>query len=361
MIKRLRYTALALLAAAVTATAATTQTNVLQNINFQLTFYQQGPTNSRKVLDKVTSFTTKNLITALGLVTTNNFGPGAKLVLSTVFSNVTIDTGSAAYSNVLSTNLALPTNNSTLIIGGGHIGFDTDTFTIIGNQLTDTNTGIIITINGEVVAADYDPTNENVTINTNAGFKTTLTPSTNIFGQVTNVAVLMQQAPTLSIFTNVSSSIDILYGLNNTLYPVTNYLIFSNSPTEIVVKTGSGLDTTNANLVSQIGFSIQGLTINYAGPTNLTLNLQGFVKQALKVDTLYVHGKIRIVADIFGASSTWNVIGSGYTGGIYLPASTTNVSTNVVQMGGLGGFLTNASPIVVEGAINVSFLKNLAQ
>jgi hypothetical protein len=118
---------------------------------------------------------------------------------------------------------------------------------------------------------------------------------------------------------------------------------------------------TVTNLASQTGFSIQYLQINYftpTGPTNLTLNLQGFVKQTLKVDTLAAKKgtNAAVVEDIFGASSTWNVNGSGYAGGTF----TTN-PTNAVEVGNLGGYLTNASPIVVEGSVNVSFLKNLPQ
>ena len=119
MIKPLISAALALWTAAVTATAATavthTQTNVLQNINLQLTIYQQGATNAngKKVANQVTSYTTKSLIAALEAVTGSNFGNGAKLVQSTVYSNVTI----TVYTTVLSTNLALATN-SYLSIGG---------------------------------------------------------------------------------------------------------------------------------------------------------------------------------------------------------------------------------------------------
>ncbi len=359
MIKRKRFTALALLAAAAMAASAATQTNVLQNINLQLTIYQQGATNAngRKVADQVTPYNTESLIAALGLVTDQQFPPGSKLVQSTVFSNVTVTNGSAVYSTVLSTNLALPTTDPTLIIGGGIIGFLSDAFTINGDQLIDDNTGNVITINGDVVAAGFN-TNEFVTINTNAGFQTTLTPSTNSLGQVTNVAVVMQQetlpGSTESFLTNVASSIDILYGPDNTLYPVTNFLSFGTNSAEIVVENGYGLNTTNAYLTSQTGFSIQSLVINYVGPTNLTLALQGFVKQAMKMDTLYAHGTNKIVADIFGANSTWNVNGSGFAGGTF--------TTNPTPVGPiLGGYLSNASPIVVEGAINVSFLKNLAQ
>jgi hypothetical protein len=371
MIKPLRSATLALWAAAATATAATpvtyTQTNVLENINLQLTIYQQGVTNDggKKVTDQVTLYTTKSLIAALEAVTGQQFGNSAKLVQSTVYSNVTIVTGSAVFSTVLSTNLALATNGYLSI--GMFDDYNPGIATISGNTIVTTFGSANITSNIVSAVTIAGTTNESVTINTNAGFVTTLMPSTNANGFVTNVAVVTQEqvapAPTESILTNMSSEIAILYGgTNNALYPVSNYLSFSTNSAEIVVETGSGLDTTNAltvtNLASQTGFSIQGLTINYfmpTGSTNLTLSLQGFVKQALKVDTLAAKKgtNAAVVEDIFGASSTWNVIGNGYTGGTY----TMNQTTVPI----LGGYLSNASPIVVEGAINVSFLKNLPQ
>ena len=104
------------------------------------------------------------------------------------------------------------------------------------------------------------------------------------------------------------------------------------------------------------GSEIRLTTAHYftpSGPTNLTLNLQGFVKQALKVDLLGGRGTNKAYEDIFGASSTWNVIGAGYAGGTY--------TTNQTSIPILSGFLTNANPVVVEGAIKISFLENLAQ
>jgi hypothetical protein len=367
MIKPLISAALALWAAAATATAATavtyTQTNVLQNINLQLTIYQQGATNAKKVADQVISYTTKSLIAALGAATGSNFGNGAKLVQSTVYANATITTGSPNLSTVLSTNLALATNSFLSVGGIPYYGFfyDSDSNnagieTISNNTINGEFSGGIATNVLSVVTGGT--TNESVTINTNVGCFTTITPSTNDSGIVTNVQIVTQEAPTESVLTNVSSSIDILYGTTNALFPVTNYLSFSTNSAEIVVETGSGLNTTNANLASQTGFSIQGLSINYFAPTgstNLTLSLQGFVKQALKVDTLAAKKgtNAAVIEDILGASSTWNVIGSGFAGGTY--------TTNPTSVPILGGFVTNASPIVVEGTVNVSFLKNLPQ
>ena len=120
----------------------------------------------------------------------------------------------------------------------------------------------------------------------------------------------------------------------------------------IVTEAGSGLNTTNAEVSSQTGFSVQNLNINYGGPTNLVLNLLGFVKQTLKVDILSSRNRTKTVADI--DNSAWNLIGSGYSGGTF----TTNYTTAPV---GQLGYLTNANPVVVQGAMTVSFLKNLPQ
>ncbi|MGP8201040.1 MAG: hypothetical protein ACLQU4_16230 [Limisphaerales bacterium] len=374
--------AAALLPAA--ASAQTTQTNVLQNINLQLTIYQQGSTNSngRKVADQVTSYTTKNLITALEAATGQSFGNGAKLVQSTLYSNITVNIAPIAFSTNFSTNLALATN-SYLDVGG------TPVYNI------DANAGVVVISNGVFISGENGNidtnvlsvvtagvTTESVTFDTNVF--TILTPSTDTNGIVTNVAVLNEQATswtTESILTNSPSSIDILSGSAN-LYPINNYLSISPSSTEVVVETGAslesgahsfstnsaevvvetgaGLNTTNAVLASQTGFSIQNLAINYftpTGSTNLILNLQGFVKQALKLDTLAAKRgtNAAVVADIFGASSTWNVIGFGYAGGTY----TNNPDSGSVPI--FSGSLINPAPVVVEGSVSISFLKNLAQ
>jgi hypothetical protein len=369
MSTRLRAAALAWMAAVATATAGSsvtyTQTNVLQNINLQLTIYEQGATNAngRSVADQVFSLTTKSLIEALGIVTTNNFGTGAKLVRSAVYAGVVIPSG--PYSTVLLTNLALATN-AYLNVGGSRFYGSNSVYSVPEIVVINGNTFIVNgvgTIKSDVVSTvGDDPADISVPINTNIGFITTITPSTNSSGDVTNALIVTQNAPTKSVLTNVSSGIDILYGAANTLYAVDNYVSFSTNSAQIVVETGSGLNTTNAltvtNLASQTGYSIQGLSINYAvptGSTNLTLTLQGFVKQALKVDILAAKKgtNTAVVEDIFGASSTWNVIGSGYVGGTF--------TTYPTAVSILGDYLTNARPVVVEGSVNVSFLKNLPQ
>jgi hypothetical protein len=364
MIRLVRFAALFFWVAALTATAKTpvtyTETNVLQNISLQLTIYQQGATNSngKKVSDQVTSYNTKSLIQALGTVTGNNFGNSAKLVQSTIYTNVTILVPSGASSTVLSTNLAL-TTNSYLIIGGvqrygtfndpGIIELDGNAF--VANAFGNISSNIISLVTSNVTV-------QTVAINTNVGFVTTFTPSTDTNGLDTSVLIATQSIQTESVLTNLSTTVGILYGPSDIFFPVGNYFNFStNDASEVVVETGSGLDTTNTltvtNLASQTGYSIQTMTINYSmptGPTNLFLSLEGFVKQALKVDTLYSRGTNKVIEDIFGASANWNVIGSGYAGGTF----TTNTTVP-------GGYLTNANTVAVEGTVNISFLKNLPQ
>ncbi|MGD0815524.1 MAG: hypothetical protein ABSA83_18150 [Verrucomicrobiota bacterium] len=347
--------ALALWATALLPMPASAQTNVLQNINLQLTIYQQGPTNStgRKVADQVTSYTSKNLIAALESVTGQSFGNNAKLVLSTVYANVTVPIPSAVTSTILSTNMPFPTN-SYLSVGGIPFYSPFGTETISDGALTGDFSSSTIP-NSVLSVVTGGTTNASVSINTNVGCITTITPSISNSGAVTNVLIVTLETPTETVLTNVSSSIDVLSGTSS-LYPVNNYLSIGTNSAEIVVEAGFGLNSTNALLVSQTAFSIQGLTINYytpTGSTNLILGLQGFVKQALKLDTLAARNGTNsaVVADIFGASSTWNVNGYGYVGGTY--------TTNLTSVPIFSGYLTNAVPVVAEGSVSISFLKNL--
>jgi hypothetical protein len=351
MIKNSIAIAAGLLAAAITATAAS-ETNVLQNISIALTVYQQGATNAngRSVADKVSSFNTKDLIAALGTVTDQEFGNNAKLVQATTYSNIIVTTGPGVFSNYFSTNLPVTTNNLTVMIGTMIINLDTNAATISSNQLNGN-----VTINSGVISI-LGNTNEHVTINTNAGFITTLTPQLNLSSTITNLAVLTQEQvtppKTESVLTNVSTSIDVLYGpKNQALFPVTGYVSFSQTSPQVVVETGVSLNTTNGGVASQTAYNIGGAQINYAGQSNLTMTLQGFVKQSLKVDVM---SRSPLVAeDIYGAGETWNVNGSGYVGGFY--------TTNATSVPIMGGYLTNATPIVVEGSITFGFLENLAQ
>ena len=383
MTKLLRSAAMVLVAivAAVTSPPAVafTQTNVLQNINVQFSIYQQGTVNATgtKLPDKVTSFSTKNLLSALSAVTGVNFGTGAKLVQSTVYAVTNLTIGSPGYSNSFSTNLAIATNGY-LTVGGvplygtatGDIGIEV----ISNNSFTTTSTGFALVgqLETNIVSDVAGASTNSITIYTNGPFGalTTFTPSTNDAGFDTNVLVVSQvqvsDAPNTNIFTNVSTSIDVLYGgTENLLYDVSDYLIFSstNSP-EIVVESGVGLETANPGLISQTGYCISNLLISYFttnSANNLNLNLTGFVKQALKVDVLSGHGPTAVAEDIFGASATWSVIGFGYSGGGFIPSTTDPSAVPVYLEGDFFGYLTNTTPVVVQGTVSVSFLKNLPQ
>lgn len=347
------WTASAVLVAS-SAAAGTTETNVLQNISLDLTIYQQGATNAAgtKVSDKVSTFHTKDLINALAAANGTNFGTNPKLVLSTIYSTVTNVIGQAQYSTNFSTNLPL---TGALLIGSAQFYTpfsDEGVITIYSNVIEDFP-GTITTN----VVSSQDNTNESVVINTNAGFATIITPSTNNSGQVTNANILLLQqsapAPTQVLLTNTSSTIGVLYGADNSIFPVDTNISFTMVSPEIVVETGNDLETTNAltvsNLSSQSAVSLQTLTINYTTPgstNNMDLTLTGFVRQSLKVDRI---GKT-VVEDIFGANSVWNAVGTGFAGGNLA----TNTNFNTI-------FLSNAYPIVVEGSVNVTFLKNVVQ
>jgi hypothetical protein len=375
MNKLLRSAVLALLAATATVVPAVafTQTNVLQNITLQLTIYQQGAVavGGKKLPDKVTSFNTKNLISALEGVTGTNFGAGAKLVQSTVYANANITTGSPGFSNGITTNFSLATNE-TLNVGGATL------FGIFGDPgvVVISSNSFISNYAGSLSTDVVSTTNNSLIINTNAGYITTLTPTTNGSGaleDVTNVAVSSQlqvsNAPSTNVFTNVSTSIDILYGgTANLLYPITNYMAFFTNSQEIVVEAGVGLDTATPALTSQSGFSISNLLVSYfttaSATNNLNLNLTGFVKQAMKIDVLSGHGASEVAEDIFGASSTWSVIGSGYSGGSFSSTNTAGTAVpvaNYVDGIFVPGYLINPNPIVVQGTVTLSFLKNLPQ
>jgi hypothetical protein len=351
MIKTLRYAVLAWMAAA-TAAIAATQTNVLQTINLQLTIYQQGSNlNGKKISDQVTSLTSKSLIQALETVTGQQFVGNPKLVQSTVYQGVEIINTSGANPTVLTTNMEVDTN---AYVDVGGTAFYSSLFSG-GNVVLNGNTFIsdgFGSIASDVISTVGGASTNSVTINTNSGFVTTITLSTNNSGQFTNALIVTQQGTVESVLTNVSSSVDVLYN-GSTLYAVDSYLHFLPAESaQILVETGSGLGTTNATLETETGFSIQGLSISYSmptGPTNLTLTLTGFVKEGLKVDTLAK----KVVQDVFGANATWNVVGSGFAGGTF----TTQQTSVSVQ----NGYLTNANPVVVNGSVNLSFLKNLAQ
>jgi hypothetical protein len=361
MMNLLKLAALALGAFTLAADAATpavnyTHTNVLQNISLQLTIYQQGTTNSsgKKISDQVTTYTTKNLLNDLSALTGQPFGAGPKLVYALDFSNAPVPIGQSSSSNVLSTSIPVPTNTGAYLSVGGKsfYGFYGDSGVIVISG-TNFETNGFGSVNSDIITSVGGPTTNTVTINTNAGYVTTITPQADLSDNVTNATIVTQfetAAPTENLLTNVASGFYVLYGTANNLLLVNNYLGFTTNSAEIVVENGINLNTTNPGVISQGGFSIQTLSISNYSQTSLTngltLNLQGFVKQALKLDTLYSHGTNKIVEYIFGANSTWSVNGSGAVGGTY------------TNNGGMI-FLTNGTPVVAEGTVNISFLKNL--
>ena len=73
---------------------------------------------------------------------------------------------------------------------------------------------------------------------------------------------------------------------------------------------------------------------------------------------------LQVAEDIFGASSTWSVIGSGYSGGSFSSTNSTGTAisvANYVDGNFVNGYLINPNPVVVQGTVTLSFLKNLPQ
>ena len=345
-----KFIGLAWLAFAWTAaTQAATVTNVLRNISLQLTLYEEASTNAQgtKVLSKSVAYSTKNLIAALQSVTGQPFGNNAKLVESTLYAAVT---------NASSNNIPLVASNTgaCLSFGAGPVCIGDSAVVLDGNTFVSGGPVGNVSTN---VASDALNSSASATFNTNAGYQTTFTPQTNGSGVVTNFTVV-----SLIPGTGGTSSIDILYGTSNALYPISNYFVFSTNSQEIFMESGTALTSGSPHLASESSYSISNLAINYfvqSGPTNLGLTLNALVKQSLKVDVLAAHGTNRVVADIFGATATWNVIGSGYMGGSFSSNGPGVIVSDPADS--VSGYLSDTVPVVVQGTINVSFLKNLAQ
>jgi hypothetical protein len=358
--------ALMALAAFVTTGNAATQTNVLQNINVQLTTYQQGAvaSNGKKLANKVTAYSTKTLIAALQTATGVNFGAGAKLVYSTIYSNVS---SGGSVDTQTQTNFLTNASGGYIRIGGTTIfgsGFDNDVLLISNNVIVDGNpTG---TLTSDVLWLTDGVSSNSVTIDTNAGYETVIFDETNGSGldNITNIEVdtyFVTNGPTTNVFTNVASGVAVLYGGKaNNLYFLSNSpnaaITFSNNSPSIFVQGGFALGTPEADVLSQSDVSIKNLQLAYdtpEGSNNLILNLEGFVKETLKIDTLSGKGASAVIDDITGGTAAWSVVGSGYSGGAF-----TNNPTSVPI---LAGYLTNANPVVVQGTVSVSFLMNLAK
>src|ERR1700733_565625 len=105
------------------AGASAVTTNVVQNINLQLTFYEQGPTNQtgNRVVTKVNQVrvTTKDLIAALGTATSNNFSSSAQLVYlrdatSNILTGVVVRDGT----NIVDVSDYFAETNGALLIHG---------------------------------------------------------------------------------------------------------------------------------------------------------------------------------------------------------------------------------------------------
>jgi hypothetical protein len=425
MKNKLATFAIAILVAGATATAfAATKTNVVENINVNLTVYQQyvpgssgygtaatGGTNATgtKLLDHVSTLTSKDIIGSLITVTGTNFGNSAKLVLVTTYSNIVSTNAPYLTNGETISNVTVSTNGDPTVavnVGGVSVAsniFETTNLVVTNDRgfvyilagdsfegsLT-TNTVMVLS-NGAAISTN--------TINTNGGYLTTIAASpTN--GQITNVSITTQVGTVSNLFEAVyGPNVNVMWGTAAApvFTDVNNYVsgYFSDAvqaQSDKDLADGFYPNSTNAalynlyvsNLTAETAVGIANFYLGYfttatsgTGTNNLLLNgnygsnPSGFNKVSLKVDTLKAksHDSAAVVEDIYDATATATVSGSGYIGGTYIPtnagsgidvgnyATEYKPGTNIVITGGI----TNAVPIVVDGTISVTFLKNLPQ
>lgn len=368
-----------------TRAPAATTTNVLENVSVNLTVYSQGATNSAgtKVADVVSTLTTKELIAKLGAVTGSNFGSSPKLVLSTIYSNIVVKVAPLVTNSTTNVAVtAIGTNALSTIIGGVPIETNSieTTNVIITNGLVSigTNAGVPITTNTFVVTIGGTNVSTN-TFTNSSGYEVIIsaTPTT---GVISNFNILTLTGTTSNIFEAISEpTLEVMGGTTAapTFTDVAPYLTESQEASYVIYdETGKGLATTNALTVTNVStesdvtvnrYGIKFFTTN--GGTNLSIVLRGLVKESLRVDTLRAKKgtTAAIVEDLFGANSTATVAGYGYMGGTYVTNMTLNgnsVNLPASEYSGtnlITGSLSNTVPVIVEGTIDTTFLKNLAQ
>lgn len=389
MINKTKIFAIAIMVAGATVTStrapAATTTNVLENVSVNLTVYSQGATNSAgtKVADVVSTLTTKELIAKLGAVTGSNFGSSPKLVLSTIYSNIVVKVAPLVTNSTTNVAVtAIGTNALSTIIGGVPIETNSieTTNVIITNGLVSigTNAGVPITTNTFVVTIGGTNVSTN-TFTNSSGYEVIIsaTPTT---GVISNFNILTLTGTTSNIFEAISEpTLEVMGGTTAapTFTDVAPYLTESQEASYVIYdETGKGLATTNALTVTNVStesdvtvnrYGIKFFTTN--GGTNLSIVLRGLVKESLRVDTLRAKKgtTAAIVEDLFGANSTATVAGYGYMGGTYVTNMTLNgnsVNLPASEYSGtnlITGSLSNTVPVIVEGTIDTTFLKNLAQ
>ena len=406
--------------ATVTATRApaapSTNMQIVDNISLHLQVFSQGPLNSHgtvlPALQK-TLLSTDLLKELANVVPGYTYKPGDKLVYSTIYSNFLVTNADLGLTN-LNTNVAVPApgagSNISFTIAGVPVATNTieTTNIVITNSLmylgSATNAPVaFITTNTVVINTNGVPASTNASFDTNATFLTTVSAlPTN--GTITNLNILSVSGTTNLLFTNVPSYSNMLAIMQGgtakapNLISVTNW-IDPGANGKIYQETGKNLTKTNfdgTNITAQTVYKFQGFSINCfvtngTSTSNLILDVSGFTKAIAKVINLTVGGTAKTAKEIFlvNGNTTSDVSGSGHQGGTFLPYYIGNVATNgpnhatnvsifddsffvqgnFVNGGGVTngtygnvyGFLTNATPIIAEGTITVSFLKAYPQ
>jgi hypothetical protein len=372
-----------------------------------------GGTNAAltKLVSRDATLTSKSIIAALGAATGSNsvWTPNPQLVLSEIFSNVSYSIITSltndASTITLSTNgrnvldfvpntneygtddaVQIPVGSTVLITNVNGTNLEAFNADGLANNYASNSFPIPITNGGFVYENATDSLAGPVAIATNAGVWTTLVAvrATNIAGDATYIVTNIVVTTFTNVFTNVFTNIqgqnkykvEVMYGSASapSFADVSAFLTIYPTSYGIINETGHAIGTTNpavalTNIQTESGVSTAFAGLNYFVPTadsmsNLNLSLNGIVASSMKIDSLST-GRNPVKEDLFGSSATFTVTGSGSAQGVF-ETNTSPVGNEVFVSENIGtnyvaGSVSNAVPIVVEGTIDVSFLKNLPQ
>jgi hypothetical protein len=424
MINKLKTFATAILVTGATVIATnapadpSTNMQVVDNVQIALKFYSQGAlkANNKGVttsLPVVTqTYTTADLLSQLAKIGTvpgyTTFTKSDKLVYTTSFGDIYVTNPPLVTNASLSTNVDVAAvdnaDNLTVTVGGVAVGtneFETYTNVVITNQTlyygTNTFPGTALTTNTFIVTSNTTPISTNV-FDTNTGAEVVITASPTT-GDISNFNILSLTGTVITVYTNSSSPsvsyLGILTAANNTssgatVIPLTNFVSDGQRGSTIYQEAGKDLTTSNflgTNITSETTYKDSTLTVtafvtnDSTSVTNLYFQVAGFDKSVLKAVDLTVKGTAKTPKQIFdlNGSENFDVSGYGAEGGVFTnSAAATNAPFTTSQFvssefpdaapgvtngtySGVSGYLTNATPIVIEGTITTSFLKAYPQ
>jgi len=337
MNKRLKLSALALLAAA--AAAANAETNLLQSVSVDFAIYSQGPTNvvsgrTNYMVNGPGRFGTRELI---GIVSSNGFQSGDVLARATPVTNVPVEVTNLVPSGTI---IVVITNTSTSLEA-------------VSNELSisDVNGGSNTPIGADTVTF---------------GANTTLT---DIDG--TNVAV----------------------GTNTATYGVTSVVIGTNTTVSTVILTNAdGYNVGSSNIFTSYNLETSSTTTNALGTpswvifnggkitpisTNVCFNIYTDKIYGMTNDEAIVHGQQITKNEVIKYGTTdeirtlilsngdWNIKLQGYSHGHYVPVSLGGsdvvYSQDFTWDGNGSGATTNSTPIVIDAGIREVYFKFLTK